>query len=383
MKRLVLFIAVILVLTMVACAAPAATPTPAPPPPKPAPSPAPAPVPSPAPSPTAALPQKVGIASTGVGSMMHALVSALGKVASERSPIVVVAIPTAGSLEWVPQLVSTGKPEFGCSHTMDAWWAYNGKVSPLPIPGDMLGTKPLFQPNPTLRAIAAPARAAVGMLVRADSPFKSLQDMKGKRLASGYLAQPSAFANLVVELVNQGMTFKDFVEVTVASPIAGVAALKEGRVDVTNAAVGMGQVIEAEAAVGVRYLPFSMKPEDIKRAEAVFPGGTGEMWEPNPTFGVKERMPLWTNPWSIVTTTSMSDQVVEVLLEAWWNNYQELPKLHPAFERIKSPDMFVIEKATIPYHDAAIKFYKKKGAWSAKMDTIQQRLLKGEYPFLD
>jgi hypothetical protein len=40
-------------------------------------------------------------------------------------------------------------------------------------------------------------------------------------------------------------------------------------------------------------------------------------------------------------------------------------------------------KAAMPYHNGAVAFFKKKGIWDAKQDTYQQRLLKGEMPFLD
>ncbi|MDP2916970.1 MAG: TAXI family TRAP transporter solute-binding subunit, partial [Dehalococcoidia bacterium] len=144
----------------------------------------------------------------------------------------------------------------------------------------------------------------------------------------------------------------------------------------------MGQVTEADAAVGVRFLPASTRPEDVKKAQAIFPGGNFEIWEPGPA-GIKEKTPLWTYPINIVTSTSLPDSVAEVLLEAWWNNLAEIQKLHSAFARMQKPEMFVLEQISIPYHEGAVKFFKKKGAWSPKMDTIQQRLLKGEYPFLD
>jgi TRAP transporter TAXI family solute receptor len=276
----------------------------------------------------------------------------------------------------------TGNPELGSAHTMDAWWAYTGKVSPTPVPGQMLGTKPYYQPNPNLRVLMAGPRMATGFLVRANSPIKTAKDLVGKRVASGYLGQPSAFVSMVADVLNAGITtLEGFIRVEVPGPVPGVNAVIEGRADATNAAVGMGVVAEADAAVGVRFLPGSTDPKDIKKATDVYPGGTYKIWKPG-TAGIKVDTPLWTYATFCVTSTHLPDAVAYELLNAWWNYYKETWPLHPACPGWTS-EMFVIRDTTVPYHDGAIKFYKEKGVWDAAMDKIQERLLKGEYPFLD
>jgi len=277
---------------------------------------------------------------------------------------------------------SSGKPEFGSAHTMDAWWAYTGKVSPTPVPGQMLGTKPFYQVNPNLRVLMAGPRMATGFLVRANSPIKTAKDLVGKRVASGYLGQPSALISMVADVRNAGInTLEDFIQVKVPGPVPGVKAVMEGRADATNAAVGMGVVAEADASVGVRFLPGFMNPEDIKRAKEVFPGSTYKIWKAGPA-GVKVDTPLWTYPVFCMTSSHLADTVAYEVLTAWWKYYEETWPLHPACKGWTS-EMFVLRETTVPYHDGAIKFYKEKGVWDGAMDKIQARLLKGEYPFLD
>jgi hypothetical protein len=334
-----------------------------------------------APSQTA-LPARVTFASHAVGTSHHGWVTALSKVATDHCKMMVVVSPTGGPPAWVPQMNESGNPQLGSAHTMDGWWAYTGKISPTPVPGEMLGTKPFYQPNPNLRVLFAGPRMATGFLVRADSPFKTARDLKGKRVASGYLAQPSALISMVADVLNMGFTSLDeFTPIKVPGPVPGVKAVMEGRADATNAAVGMGVVSEADATVGVRFLPGSMDPQDIKKATRVYPGGTYKVWKPGPA-GIKTDTPLWTYATLGVTSIHLPDAVAYELLSAWWKYYEETWPLHPACKGWK-PEMFVIKDVTVPYHSGAIKFYKEKGVWDAKMDKIQERLLKGEYPFLE
>jgi len=70
----------------------------------------------------------------------------------------------------------------------------------------------------------------------------------------------------------------------------------------------------------------------------------------------------------------LSNDVVIAALKAVWDNVDKLPPLHAQFqdwtrERAASADV------TVPYHPAAVQFYKEKNLWNAKMDETQKRLL--------
>ena len=95
-----------------------------------------------------------------------------------------------------------------------------------------------------------------------------------------------------------------------------------------------------------------------------------------------EPKPMWTYAVMCVTSVHLPDEVAFELLRVWTEYYKETWPLHPACKGWE-PKLMVMRNITVPYHDGAIKFYKEKGLWSAEMDTVQARLLKGEYPFLD
>jgi TRAP-type uncharacterized transport system substrate-binding protein len=67
-------------------------------------------------------------------------------------------------------------------------------------------------------------------------------------------------------------------------------------------------------------------------------------------------------------------EVVQATLNALWDNMEKLPLLHPQFKDW-TRERAATAEITIPYHPAAVQFYKQKGVWSPRMDESQRKLL--------
>jgi len=83
---------------------------------------------------------------------------------------------------------------------------------------------------------------------------------------------------------------------------------------------------------------------------------------------------MWSYDFYFIASENLSEEAVYAITKALWENHKEFPAVHKLFKKCV-PGNFVSEKATIPYHPGAIKFYKEKGAWTADMDKLQKELL--------
>jgi hypothetical protein len=272
-----------------------------------------------------------------------------------------------------------GRPAIGIINAFDVWQAYSGKIAPAPVPGDPR-TKPRYKPNKNIRILMMGTKLSVGLLVRADSPIKSMKDIRGKRFTWEFPSFPPNIPVGLAALANAGLTIKDVSPVAVPEVVAGVRALMDGRVDVAIAAIGMPIVTEADAKVGVRFLPWSQDPKDVKAAQKVMPSGNVILVKPGPA-GIKAETPVWSYPITVVASTKMADHVAYTLVKTWWEHYKDLWPIHRQLKGW-APELFVQDVATIPFHPGAIKFYREQGVWGSKQDKMQEQLLKGELPFL-
>jgi TRAP-type uncharacterized transport system substrate-binding protein len=131
---------------------------------------------------------------------------------------------------------------------------------------------------------------------------------------------------------------------------------------------------EADASVGVRHLSIDCSPEGDKRLRAAVPGYYPRPVKKGEAVAVTEDICAIAYDVYVVAGKSVSDAVLESVLRAAWEHSEKLAPIHVIFkewtrERMASPDV------TMPYHPAAIRFYKERGVWKAEHDQAQQRLL--------
>ena len=327
------------------------------------------------------LPASVNFGTHAIGTVFNATGTGLAKVASDRGPIRVVVQPFSGPPAWIPTMNREGKPEIGVINVSEVWQAYTGKVTPKPLPAGSPEIKPPYPPNSNLRLLMMGTDLAVGIPVRADSPIKSIADIKGKRVTGGYPAFPAGVLAVLSLLATCQVSIQDVATVPVPEVVSGVRAVMEGRADAAGtAAVGMPIVTEADAKVGVRFLPVCQDPEGVRVAQGIMPGAQVKVRRAGPA-GLKQDTPLWTYGIVIAASTHMTNEAAYALVKTWSEHWKELEPIHPQLRGWR-PEIFVQKLATIPYHPGAINLYKEKGLWSSEMDRNQEILLRGELPFL-
>jgi uncharacterized protein len=274
--------------------------------------------------------------------------------------------PYAGSSTFIP-LLNSGELEFGVSNAVDMALTYRG-------PKFTIGGRNPFPHAPNIRLVMRGSPFLVALLVRKDSPIKTVYDIKGKRMTGEYPAHLAVWYNMFGHLSTAGYTWNDVKVVPVPAVNEGVDALVQGRADVSEFSLNGAKVKEADSAVGVRHIGNDCSPAGEKRLREAVPGYYPRWIKAGTATAVHEDICVVAYDLHISTGKGVPDAVVEATLRSVWDNVDKLAPIHPVFkeftrERLVDPD------TTIPYHPAAIRFYKEHGAWKPEMDQVQQRLL--------
>lgn len=312
------------------------------------------------------LPKSVAIGSNPPGSLFYALGSGLAKVVSDASPIQAQIQPYAGTSTFVP-LFATGELDFGVVNAVDMGMVYQGQKL-------KVGGRNPYPHVAHSRLIMRGSPLRSSLIVRKDSPIKTVADVRGKRVTGEYPAQLAVWYNVFGSLSNGGLNWNDVKVVPVPAVNEGVDALIQGRADVTTHAMGSAKVKEADSAVGIRYIPLDCSKQGESRIKTAVPGYYLSVVKAGSTTGVLEDTCAYTYDIYLVGHKALPDAVVRNVLQAIWVNVDKLPQFHPGFAewtRARAVDAEV----TIPYHPAAIRYYKDNGAWSPKIDEVQKKLL--------
>jgi TRAP transporter TAXI family solute receptor len=312
------------------------------------------------------LPRSVIIGGNPPGTAYFAVASGVAKVVSGGAGFQMTVQPHAGTSTMLP-LIDTAEMEFGIVNAVDMGLAYRG-------PGFKIGGRNPFPHAPNLRLVMRGSPLLVGLLVRKDSPIKTVHDVKGKRMTGEYPAHLAVWYNMFGHLASAGLGWGDVKVVPVPAVNDGVDALVQGRADVTEHALNAAKTKEADATVGVRHVSIDCTAEGEARLRKAVPGYYGRVVKAGTATAVVEDTCFIAYDTYFAGAKGVPDHVVEAALRAVWEGVDQLGPIHPMFKEW-TRERAVGADVTIPYHPGAIRFYKERGVWTADMDAVQQKLL--------
>lgn len=310
------------------------------------------------------LPASTTFGTNPAGTVFYSVGAGLAKVISGAGPMQSVVQPYTGTSTLLP-LLDSGEIDFAIVNTVETNLAFQG-----PAKLKIGGKNPL--PHvPNARLVMRGSPLFVGLVGRKDG-IKSVHEIKGKRMTGEYPANIAIWYHGFAALASAGLTWDDVKVVPVPALNEGIDAIVQGRADIAIHSIGAAKVKEADAAVGARYVPIDCAQGDARVRKAV-PGYTTTTLKSGFSTGIIVDTCVLTYDIYMLGHKGLSNDVVQASLKAIWDNIDKLPPLHAQFqdwtrERAASADV------TVPYHPAAVQFYKEKGVWNSKMDEAQKRL---------
>lgn len=309
-----------------------------------------------------AMAQTIAMATDQQGTTFNTVGTGIATVVSANSKIRVIVRPFAGPAAWVP-LVNKGEAALGVMSASSAYQAFTGKNE----------AKTGYR---NLRLIrSGSASLQLGFAVRADGPVRSFEDLRGARVSSDFGGHLSIGNSLLASLKIAGLTWNDVVQVPVTGANDGIGALVAGRLDATWASVGQPRAREADTQIGIRFLSVPNKPEAATiYQEMVFPGANVSIASNGKAPGVIGETRLLSYDSYLISGADVADARVTAMLEALWKNSKDLYGIHPSMAGF-TPENAVTSSPVLPYHPAAVEFYRARGVWGAADDARQAKLI--------
>lgn len=296
-----------------------------------------------------------------VGSSMHALGTVMAKHMQRNLRMRVTARPYVGPSAFMP-LINAGEVTMGLSSMGESNSSYLG-----------LETEPMKDIRTIGRIVAMP----FAFVVRKDSGIKTIADLKGKKVVLDFAAAGALTEMSQTMLDGAGLSREDVEVVTVSGVGQGIEAVVEGNADAAPGSVSMAAVRKANATAGITIL--SLEKEGFKERlsqsaySEIRPFVVGADSYP----GVETETRIFALDIFIVVPKSLSDQDVVKILDVLHANWDDIGKDYNNLTNFSPADL-VHETQTVPYHKAAIEYFKSgKGLakWDEAAEMRNQRLL--------
>jgi hypothetical protein len=245
--------------------------------------------------------------------------------------------------------IQAGTVESGFVQSDVAYWAYTGT-------GVFEGKPPMKK----LRVMANLFPEHIHVVVRGDAPFRTVGDLRGKRLGIGLQASG---AKVGAVLILEAHGFKENVDYVAEylNSQQSIERIRDGQLDAMLTVTGYPQAAVAELAstVGARLIPISAEARRKVRqaapfyADGVIPAGTYKGVDTDTETVVVGAQ--W------LVSADADDTLVYEITKALWNdNSRRLLDTGHAKGKAVRLDT-ALHAIGIPLHPGAARFYREKG----------------------
>ena len=294
--------------------------------------------------------EQLTIATTPAGTIFFSIGGGLARVLQEELGVRASPRPYGSPSRCIPLLNRDDVP-LALVSSIDAARAYQG-LAPYP------------SANAEIRHIARVLPMMNGYFVRADSSYRSIDDIRGARMV--YEIRGSHAQTLLADavLATGGLTRADIEPFAAAHVVESIDALIEGRVDVAMSALGTAASQRANASIsgGIRALALGSLASD-EFMQAHMEGSRTAVARPAPGMaGLAAPTLVAGYDTYLSANTAVSDAdayAITITLLAHW---EALQRDYPALRALSTQQLFVPDTG-IPYHPGALRAYRELGIW--------------------
>ena len=208
----------------------------------------------------------------------------------------------------------------------------------------------------------------VGIIVANNSGIKTVADLKGKRIGSGWTSFKQGIALWDGLLANAGLSLKDASPVPTTDLLRAADDFKSGKSDAFMFAVGGPKVAEIHASIdgGVRFLNMDSSPAANARMQAVRREYRVVPVQPAPNYpGVLGPTNLMEYHIVLLTHKDTSEDLVYKVVKTAHANKPALAAGHPSFGAFTQAGM-AAPQPRLQYHTGAVKFFREAGIATGK-----------------